>query len=225
MIDTPSNTPPNHSRRQLVLMLVIVAVTLGGSYLLFVLAQGGNLWGTVNKGEFVRPTTAVTDFDWRTVESAPFSREFPAAFATQADAAGNKEREQVSAPEQVNGREQVSGRESVQRTWWLLAVANDGCDADCVDALQHMRSLQVLLTKDATRLRRALVTPNPAAEQLSAEYPRLKQLSREPQSEAPANGIYIVDPTGVLVLRYPLVGSAADIQKDLKRLLKYSQLG
>ena len=86
-----------------------------------------------------------------------------------------------------------------------------------------MRSLQILLTKDATRLRSALVLPGQISEQLSQRYPKLVQLAAS-SIQLPA-GVYIVDPTGVLVLRYPLVDSATDIQKDLKRLLKYSQLG
>ena len=201
---------PNNSRKQLMLMLVIMVVTLGGSYLLFVVAQGTGVWGTVNKGEFVKPTRSVTDFDWRTVESAAFSAEFPDAFS----ATGSGER-----------RSAVGLRGSVKRTWWLLAVANEGCDSACDDALAHMRSLQILLTKDATRLRRALVLPGTTSTKLGEQYPKLVQLSSDSLSDGPATGIYIVDPTGVLVLRYPLQDSAVDIKKDLKRLLKYSQLG
>lgn len=201
----------NKSRRQLMLMLAIVVVTLGGSYLLFGLAQTTGVWGTVNKGEFVRPTTSVTDFDWRTVEGAPFSNEFPEAFAPQGNA---------QQPDMV--------RQGVKRTWWLLAVSSGDCGVDCQDALDHMRALQILLTKDATRVRRALVIPAASDAALAELYPKLVQLSASGSGAAGnglADGIYIVDPTGVLVLRYPLVESATDVQKDLKRLLKYSQLG
>lgn len=198
---------PNNSRKQLILMLAIMLITLGGSYLLFVVAQGTGVWGTVNKGEFVKPARSVTDYDWRTVESAAFSAEFPEAFSAD------------GAPKSA------STRGSVKRTWWLLAVANEGCERACDSALAHMRSLQILLTKDATRVRRALVLPGATRAELAQQYPKLVQLSRDSEAEAPTTGIYIVDPTGVLVLRYPLEDSAVDIKKDLKRLLKYSQLG
>jgi len=201
-------TKPNNSRKQLLLMLVIMVVTLGGSYLLFVVAQDTGVWGTVNKGEFVKPTRSVTDFDWRTIESAPFSAEFPDAFSDARDPSSAQ-----------------SVRSSVKRTWWLLAVANRGCDNACDSALAHMRSLQILLTKDATRVRRALVLPDTTNPSLGELYPKLVQLSNDSTSGGLDSGIYIVDPTGVFVLRYPLEDSAADIKKDLKRLLKYSQLG
>jgi len=206
------NQKPNNSRKQLMLMLAIMVVTLGGSYLLFVVAQDTGVWGTVNKGEFVKPTRSVTDYDWRTVESAAFSAEFPEAFSQS---------NQASA----DGSGGASVRSSVKRTWWLLAVANEGCDSACENALAHMRSLQILLTKDATRLRRALVVPKATQTELAAQYPKLVQLTRDSAADTPATGVYIVDPTGVLVLRYPLKDSAVDIKKDLKRLLKYSQLG
>jgi len=198
---------PNNSRKQLILMLAIMVITLGGSYLLFVFAQGSGVWATVNKGEFVKPARSVTDYDWRTVELAAFSAEFPEAFSV------------------AGSQESAGPRGSVKRTWWLLAVANEGCERACDSALDRMRSLQILLTKDATRVRRALVLPGATSAELARQYPKLVQLSRDSQSEAPTTGIYIVDPTGVLVLRYPLEDSAVDIKKDLKRLLKYSQLG
>jgi cytochrome oxidase Cu insertion factor (SCO1/SenC/PrrC family) len=47
-------------RRQLILMLVIAAVSLGGSWLLFFASQEG-VWGTTNKGAFVSPPVNSAD--------------------------------------------------------------------------------------------------------------------------------------------------------------------
>ena len=215
------SSPANPGRTQLILMLGIMAFTLFGSFGLFKVAQNFGTWGTVNKGEFVRGDVSVADFDWRTVERASFAREFPEAFT----------------PLDGDAQTALEGRQSLKRTWWLVAVANEGCADDCSQALIQLRSLQVLLTKDATRVRRAVLLPelgNNVATQLATQFPRMVQLSpgasapavgTGTSSAAPETGLYIVDPTGVMVLRYPLVGSAPDMQKDLKRLLKYSQLG
>lgn len=208
----------NPGRTQLLLMLGIMAFTLFGSYGLFKLAQGNGPWATVNKGEFVEDGVSVAGFDWRTVELAPFARDFPEAFAPL------RASEDTQRP--------LEGRQSLKRTWWLLAVANEGCLEECAQALTQLRSLQVLLTKDATRVRRAVVLPelqSEVATALASQFPRMIQLSPGENTptgaDAPATGLYIVDPTGVMVLRYPFSGSAPDMQKDLKRLLKYSQLG
>lgn len=231
-LEQPSEQSPDHSlepqtkknpgRTQFLLMLGIMAFTLFGSFALFKLAQSTGVWGTVNKGELLQSGISVTDFNWRTVEQAPFAREFPEAFAPLDDSALTSS---------------LEGRQSVKRTWWLLAIANDGCAADCAQALTQLRSLQVLLTKDATRVRRAVLLPSlqtKAANDLAKQFPKMIQLSPSSAlqtvtptagADSPVTGLYIVDPTGVMVLRYPLVGSAPDMQKDLKRLLKYSQLG
>jgi len=219
---TPDGDKPvgNPGRTQLLLMLGIMGFTLLGSYALFKFTESsGGPWATVNKGEFVEGGISVADYAWRTVERAPFAREFPAAFAPVA--------EEGVATEGAA----IEGRQSVKRTWWLLAVANEGCSADCEQALNQLRALQVLLTKDATRVRRAVLLPtldSGVAGRLAEQFPRMIQLSPGTASQsvpAPVTGMYIVDPTGVMVLRYPLVDSAPDMQKDLKRLLKYSQLG
>ncbi len=225
---TDANQPAgNPGRTQLLLMLGIMGFTLFGSYALFKFTQSsGGPWATVNKGEFVEGGVSVADFAWRTVERAPFAREFPEAFAPiQSVQEGGS-----AAP--AGTRAAIEGRQSVKRTWWLLAVANEGCAAECQAALNQLRSLQVLLTKDATRVRRAVLLPaldSNIAARLAERFPRMIQLAPgagESQSvPAPVTGMYIVDPTGVMVLRYPLLDSAPDMQKDLKRLLKYSQLG
>jgi hypothetical protein len=50
-------------RRQLVLMLLIAAVSLGGSYLLFFSLRDGNPWGTTNHGTLVTPARALADLN------------------------------------------------------------------------------------------------------------------------------------------------------------------
>ena len=103
--------------------------------------------------------------------------------------------------------------------WWLLVAAPGGCSADCRLSTEQMRALHVLITKDATRVRRALLAP--AGSVLDEAFPKLERL----RGTGLAEGVYLVDPAGVLVLRYPLGDSGALVQKDLKKLLKISRLG
>ena len=51
-------------RRQLLTIMAIAMVTLGGSYLLFYLASTGGGWGTTNHGQFVTPAQTTTDLGW-----------------------------------------------------------------------------------------------------------------------------------------------------------------
>ena len=118
--------------------------------------------------------------------------------------------------------------------WWLLVVTPASCDSPCELALSQMRALQVLLTKDATRVRRALLAPATPASKMAViaeRYPKLEVLSATTSTLSTAegsieNGIYLADPHGFLVLGYPLEeASGTKVKKDLVRLLKYSRSG
>ena len=109
-------------------------------------------------------------------------------------------------------------------TWWLWVVSSGDCEGACDQALHQLRQLHALLNKDANRVRRALVQSGASKSPAIAErYPKLQFLSGRIQSLEP--GIYIVDPIGNLVLRYPLADAGKPVLEDLKRLLKVSQIG
>ena len=108
-------------------------------------------------------------------------------------------------------------------TWWLLLVAPEGCIDACADASHQLRQLHVLLNKDADRLQRGLVTRQGVVPEVLEDYPGMAHLTSE--STALAEGIYIVDPIGNLVLFYPLEDAGKPVLTDLKKLLKLSQIG
>jgi hypothetical protein len=108
--------------------------------------------------------------------------------------------------------------------WWLWVVQDRVCDAACFEALHQLEALQILLNKDASRVRRALVTSIPV------DAVALRESQHDLKFRLIANGqltpaIYIVDPLGNLVLRYPLESAGKPVLDDLKRLLKVSQIG
>jgi hypothetical protein len=110
------------------------------------------------------------------------------------------------------------------RTWWIWVVRAEPCDPACAEALHQLRQLHVLLHRDADRVRRALVSPSQLPRgDLEALYPDLEFLTGQVEGLTP--GIYIVDPHGNLVLRYPLDAAGKPVLEDLKRLLKVSQIG
>ena len=52
-------------RRQLTLILITAALSLGGSYLLFFATQNSSGWGTTNNGAFVNPPLNIEDLGWQ----------------------------------------------------------------------------------------------------------------------------------------------------------------
>jgi hypothetical protein len=110
------------------------------------------------------------------------------------------------------------------RSWWLWVLTASPCGAECEQALQQLRQLHILLNKDAGRVRRALVTADPApGEGLRERYPQVAFLTGT--LDGLAAGIYIVDPIGNLVFWYPFADAGEPVLDDLKRLLKVSQIG
>lgn len=190
MTDTPRANPlpaprSPSGRKQLLLIVAITVLSLGGSYLLYGVAASGGPWGTTNQGQFVQPPRDVIGLDVRDGQGQPL----------------------------------MTGD-----SWWLWVVTDGTCRSGCEDTLHQLRQLHVLLNRDAGRVRRALVTPaNVAVQAPTAEYPELALLTCTPDSLS--EGVYIVDPLGNLVFRYPLQGSREAVLKDLKRLLKVSQIG
>ena len=89
--------------------------------------------------------------------------------------------------------------------------------------------------KDRDRIERAwLITDDvPLATLLIREYDGTRMLRAKGApllAEFPAAGdrsdhIYLIDPLGNLVLRYPKDADPMKMNKDLQRLLKYSRIG
>ena len=113
--------------------------------------------------------------------------------------------------------------------WLLLLLGSAPCDAACRQQLQAMRQIQVALNKDMGRLRRLWVGPADAASraELVHDYPDL--ILATPHGNAlPASAtprLYLIDPLGNLILRYPAPAEAQGVRRDLERLLKYSWVG
>jgi hypothetical protein len=122
--------------------------------------------------------------------------------------------------------------------WNIVFVANR-CEKTCMDRLYDIRQIHVSTYKDIFRVQRVLITPQLDVESIQKQYPKLIIINQSPQdiedfstqfnmnneSALNANRVYFVDPLGHVMMSYPLNTKAADIRKDLVRLLKYSWAG
>lgn len=119
---------------------------------------------------------------------------------------------------------------------WLFVIMDDAaCDAYCEQKLWQIRQVRRTQGKYPERIERVwLITGDgePSAH-LRAEYEgtwmvRAQEgpiLAAFPFEGARVDHVYLVDPLGNLVLRYPRDADPSRMRKDLERLLKVSQIG
>ena len=117
--------------------------------------------------------------------------------------------------------------------WVLVSFDAAGCDAYCERKLYFMRQVRKAQGKEFERIERLWVVGGPGAprpEVLAAiEGTRVERVNdpafRKSFPGNPVDHIYLVDPLGNLMLRYPRDPDPAKMVKDLQRLLKYSRIG
>lgn len=115
-----------------------------------------------------------------------------------------------------------------QKQAWSVLIHHQGdCTKICQEHLYTLRQVHLALGKEAHRVKRIMLVNN--ADQLAtlaADYPHLYIVSTSKQqmlSEGP--GIYVVDPLGNIMMYYSFEQAGKPILKDLKKLLKNSNIG
>jgi hypothetical protein len=108
---------------------------------------------------------------------------------------------------------------------WVLVTADAaGCDAYCEKKLYFMRQVRRAQGKDMDRVERLWSLTGgtkPRPELLAAiEGTRIERL--KPFDERAVDHIYLVDPMGNLMMRFPRDPDPSKMIRDLQRLLRYT---
>jgi cytochrome oxidase Cu insertion factor (SCO1/SenC/PrrC family) len=133
-----------------------------------------------------------------------------------------------------------SGKETSLATfkgkWLLIAEDSADCNQACETKLYALRQVRAALGHDDDRVERVLLIEGEAnvRSDITQQYQGThwfhlsdKQLSDALSSEKgePKDHIWVVDPLGNVVMRYPANPELKGILKDMERLLKASQIG
>jgi hypothetical protein len=116
--------------------------------------------------------------------------------------------------------------------WTLVAFDAAACDAHCEKKLYFMRQIRRAQGKEMERVARLWVLTDagaPRTEVLAAIEGTLVARAGDAFSRRfpgnPTDHIYLIDPLGNLMMRYPRDPQPKGMIKDLQRLLKYSRIG
>lgn len=184
------------ARRTLLLLAFVCVLPVLASYLTFYVWQPA---GRVNYGELIGPTPLPR------TGLAPAADQPP---LTTADFEGR---------------------------WTLVHAGPAACGEACLAAIHTTRQVRLAQGKEMTRIARVwLLTDTAAPAALpaaDAEGLRIARLGGDPAWLAALPGaaagthIYLVDPLGNAMMRFPPAADPKRMVKDLQRLLKYSALG
>jgi hypothetical protein len=130
------------------------------------------------------------------------------------------------------------GTEYFRGKWTLVYLAGSRCDLACETALFKTRQARETLGRDSDRVQRLYLLvdrpPQPWPPEFAAEHPSMQMaMTPAPSRAAVMDGfgaegpgrVFVVDPLGNVMMRYGADATTKGIQKDLKRLLKVSQIG
>ena len=127
---------------------------------------------------------------------------------------------------------------SLHGQWLLVAVGGGSCDAGCMQRLYMQRQLRQMLGKERERLDKVWLISDdaPVAPALQASLAGLEPVLalRVPLADLsawlqPAPGqvleshLYVVDPMGEWMMRFPPNPEPAQVRRDLERLLRASK--
>lgn len=185
--------------------------------------------GSANKGDLIWPPMSIVDLNASDNEGQPLSRYFsldePNARPLKSDKLSDDHSQDVS-----------------ESQWVLLVTGNEACNEHCQQALYTVRQVNVALGKESERVSRMLASSGDLGEtrlDIIEQYPTLRLANTNSDglksftnghfesSEGVTNAwnIWVVDPLGNVILRYEADRHGKDILKDMKRLLKLSNIG
>lgn len=134
--------------------------------------------------------------------------------------------------------------QDLRHRWLLVTFSKGACTGDCAKSIYKMRQAHIAQGKYQQRVQRMLVVlpkgPTPDFGPMVKAYPDMI-VATGPVSEERALGkqlqipggtaldqegwIFVVDPIGNYMMRYPPDADPNGIRKDLARLLRVSQVG
>ena len=132
----------------------------------------------------------------------------------------------------------------LREKWVLLYLGGPECNEACNENLYKIHQVRLAQGKNTERVKSVYIASEEALrseiDDISGKYPGILLLLARPDAfvdlvdqfdndtEAAlqeSEWIYIVDPLGNLMMRYDTKADPSGIRKDLKRLLKLSQIG
>ncbi len=188
-------------RQQFLLLAALFFAPLIAAVLLYFVLPDMQPDGRTNYGELINPARPLPEAPLLGIDGAP------------------------ADPDVLRGR------------WSFIVVGGAECDDACAEKLYQIRQIRTLLNEKRQRVQRVYLAPEVAAltaaqQRLAEQHPDLRYLADTPQGDyrrffaaTDTRVVYLVDPLGNWLMRYPGDADSKGILKDIKKLLRLSQIG
>jgi hypothetical protein len=127
------------------------------------------------------------------------------------------------------------GLQALRGKWAFVMVDGAGCDDYCRRKLYVMRQVRLTQGKDMERVERAWLVDDDGQPppELMREYDGTRLVAARGNALIPRiagsgnarDHLFIMDPLGNVILRYPRDADPSRVKKDLSRLLRASRIG
>ena len=125
-------------------------------------------------------------------------------------------------------------RKQLRGIWTMIYAGPGDCAEPCATRLDRAAQMRLTFGKDAKRIQVVFLADSEPVDvdDLVAKQPALQVLSPEQSADAlvvigdyQPGELYLVDPQGNIILKYAGDIAIEDVRKDVKKLLKLSQIG
>ncbi|MFK7967348.1 MAG: SCO family protein [Burkholderiaceae bacterium] len=216
--------PKANNKRVLLLLAAVCIAPVVASYTAYYFLPPE---GRTNYGDLVNPQV-----DTRSLETSPLADTLPV------DEKARLGLDTPLAPKtpDVTAGETVSLNDWRGR-WLMVLVAPAACDSACQTNLYNMRQVRLTTGKHRDRVQRLwLVTDDvsPAADLLKQHAGMVtarvapataRSLFQPATGQQPVDHIFLIDPLGNLMMRFPAQTDPSKMKKDINKLLKASRIG
>lgn len=141
----------------------------------------------------------------------------------------------LSLPDLAIGPEHDGTVPRLRHRWSLLVIEREGCPETCQLVLYKTRQVRTALARERDRTQRVLrVTGDFDRPLIELQHPDLVIVTDQDAAAAELDAslgeletdfVYVVDPLGNLMMRFPRDTAMKAIHTDLKKLLRLSRIG
>lgn len=191
--------PTRRGRIQFLLLALLFVAPLLSASVIYFFAPDWRPQGRTNYGELLMPARPLPPLELRDINGEPLG------------------------PGALRGK------------WSYVYLGAADCDESCAARLYQIRQIRLLLNEKRLRVQRVYLAPDAAAaararerlgdEHADLEYQLAPAEAREFFNLPDPQALYLLDPLGNWLMWYPAGSDSKGMLKDIKKLLRVSQIG